>query len=437
MGHSTFARRTKAHRRAVVLLFLALLVASVAQAPVSAAQAPQGPPPDPAAGTPMKIITYNVKGAIRARENERVFWMDPESAALTLTVADRIVAERPQIVMFQEICESQVEMIIDRLEQEGYPMFAPVVGSPTRPDVRGLCPDHPDALPPPTYGDRFGQAILTAGPSEPIPAPGIPAFCAEATGPPPVRACTFHTEPAPNGPDFSLVASRLALWAAQGPLILAGDFNATPDQMLDFYSERVQGGFGRFYEVDMCTVRDSGCTSPVTGGGVTFSLPFMYKKIDYILVDDTHFEPIMTGRVERPACDGEYWALGWRPKECSDHAMLIGEVRLLAAGGGEFPTETFPDAGTPVWAVYLAVAESFDAPAIAAAKTAKLHAGYVGAELSLNCDQGASAALGVESGAAVAVYFQTQAEAEQAQRAFEARGDAVAAIAQVQPICLD
>ena len=82
----------------------------------------------------------------------------------------------------------------------------------------------------------------------------------------------------------------------------------------------------------------------------------------------------------------------------------------------------------------LAAAEDYDDPAIDAADAVADSFGFhTGAT---DCDHGASEALGVPEGVAVSVYFESEADAQAALLAFQARG-VDGAVALVPTCCLD
>jgi hypothetical protein len=96
--------------------------------------------------------------------------------------------------------------------------------------------------------------------------------------------------------------------------------------------------------------------------------------------------------------------------------------------------------GGNAWAVYLAVVPSDQrgGPEYQAADAARAEAGYEPASGELGCDQGAPEALGRDSSsAAVGVYFDSQARAEQARAAFQARDHSVVGVVQVRTYCAD
>jgi hypothetical protein len=112
----------------------------------------------------------------------------------------------------------------------------------------------------------------------------------------------------------------------------------------------------------------------------------------------------------------------------------------------EFPPEDPLEHGKPTWGLYLVVLPegqaSVDSPEFSAAQQAARDAGYSQAEgySGIGCDHGAAEGLGLDPNAdliAPAVYFASEAQADQARAAFEARGQSVAGIAHVTPYCLD
>jgi hypothetical protein len=96
--------------------------------------------------------------------------------------------------------------------------------------------------------------------------------------------------------------------------------------------------------------------------------------------------------------------------------------------------------GGESWAVYLAVADVFTAPELEEAQELADTYGFLAGIGDLACDQGGTEALGLDPNgdwAAVAVYFDGEAEAEQFVDAFEARGHTVAGLGLVETFCLD
>jgi cytoskeletal protein RodZ len=106
-----------------------------------------------------------------------------------------------------------------------------------------------------------------------------------------------------------------------------------------------------------------------------------------------------------------------------------------------FPPVTNLTHGGTAWALYLAVVPEgqSDAPEYQAALAASAEAGYGGfGGGGLACDQGAAEALGRDPDSmTVSVYFGSQAQAEQARAAFEARNRSVVGVVLVRTYCLD
>jgi hypothetical protein len=91
--------------------------------------------------------------------------------------------------------------------------------------------------------------------------------------------------------------------------------------------------------------------------------------------------------------------------------------------------------GGVTWAVVLAGAETADDPALSDAIRAAEDAGYVAG--STDCDEGAQEALGQPDGnSTVSVYVESEADAQAALLAFEARGIS-GVVTQVTTFCLD
>jgi endonuclease/exonuclease/phosphatase family metal-dependent hydrolase len=387
-------------------------------------------PPEPPTGESLKVITYNVAGAVRD-EWPKFLTINPDGYSFTEVVAQRVAEAQADVVVLQEACESQVEMLRRHLRDLGYPMNLPV-----KPWERGIEDRCPPVLPDPPAGfeNLFGGAILTRGSATPMQPPrNVPAAgCVRTAGPPSVRVCTFHTDPDRPDVDFAAAARQLSPWVAAEPVVLAGDLNTEPESshMLQLYSTEL-GALGSFYEADMCRDDDPNCLSPETGGDGTSGS----SKIDYILADHNHFARAMTGQVTAPTCptpDGNLM-------QCSDHNMLLGEVFFRSSPfEREFPQDVLPVAGTPAWGLYVAIADSFDAPEITAAEEAVEESGYQAGVADLACDQGAAQALGANpQSSTVAVYFASETDAALAARAFESRGQPVAGFANVTPFCLD
>lgn len=96
--------------------------------------------------------------------------------------------------------------------------------------------------------------------------------------------------------------------------------------------------------------------------------------------------------------------------------------------------------GGEAWAVYLAVADEFDAPRLGDAVSIAEHHGYWAATGDLGCDAGGAEATGVEPAGtwvAVGVYFNSEGDAMDFVNALVARGHPVVGFGAVQTYCLD
>ncbi len=100
------------------------------------------------------------------------------------------------------------------------------------------------------------------------------------------------------------------------------------------------------------------------------------------------------------------------------------------------PERTSLEHGGDAWVVVLAGAEDFDDPVLLAAQTAAEDAGYTTGPT--DCDAGAAELLGLPEGhyATISVYLDTEADANAALAAFQARG-VEGAVGVVQTFCLD
>jgi hypothetical protein len=125
-------------------------------------------PPEPPTAT-IRVLQYNTAGVIRNQTDKDV---DPDKWRFVHVLADRIAAERPDVVTLNEVCENQVRRLEKVLAagSRSYPMTATFF--PDKPDKR--CPLGPQ---------RTGRGILTAGPSPSVrvvpPPDGAPAGCVQ------------------------------------------------------------------------------------------------------------------------------------------------------------------------------------------------------------------------------------------------------------------
>jgi endonuclease/exonuclease/phosphatase family metal-dependent hydrolase len=252
----------------------------------------------------VKVLTYNTRGKPRDDGNDDV---DADKMRFVEVLADRVAAERPDVVLLQETCASQSKRL-DELLRGRHPMKLTLVVENGASFEE--CPG---------TDKSSGKAILTVGESESIPAPDAVSSwseqgCVRWQHPAmPITVCVLHTEPA----QAREVAAAFADW--QGPLILGGDLNAEPKSLRNLYAPDA-GGTGYMYEAAMCA--DAECTELRIGGGDTVDkrrLPDI--KIDHIFADSVTFGPFASAHVERTtgACGG---------KACSDHRMLWGEFRF-------------------------------------------------------------------------------------------------------------
>jgi hypothetical protein len=124
----------------------------------------------------------------------------------------------------------------------------------------------------------------------------------------------------------------------------------------------------------------------------------------------------------------------------STTALPSTTATVPPADNAEFPPEAPLGHGGTTWALYLAISDDPEDPVLEAARQSATDAGYLSEQAggSLGCDEGAPEALNASTDTmAVAVYFATQAEAEQARTAFASRGQDAVDIVEVTNYCLD
>jgi hypothetical protein len=143
---------------AVLAVSLAMLMPARCDGPTP----PQPPVPD---STTVRVLTYNMRGMLRNADGADQ--VDTDRWRLVDVLAERIVAERPQIVPLQEICGSHADDL-EALLSGRHPMTLPIVVDDGR---RERCPQ-----PRSKQGDKghrgFGKAIPVTGSGVPLsPAP--------------------------------------------------------------------------------------------------------------------------------------------------------------------------------------------------------------------------------------------------------------------------
>lgn len=123
----------------------------------------------------------------------------------------------------------------------------------------------------------------------------------------------------------------------------------------------------------------------------------------------------------------------------SSTTATTASTTTTSAGPTEFPPARAQlEHGQPTWAVVLDGAGDPNDPALTAAVAAAADAGYETGPT--DCDEGAPEAIGFQDETGfytVSVYFETQADAEQALAAFRADGVEGGAVAEVTTFCLD
>lgn len=109
--------------------------------------------------------------------------------------------------------------------------------------------------------------------------------------------------------------------------------------------------------------------------------------------------------------------------------------------GPEFPpAKAVLEHGGDAWAVYVAIAEEFDDPALSEATAVLDELGYITGVGDLGCDAGGAEILGLDPAgtqAVVAVYFETEEDGVTFLTAWTGLGHQVIGSGLVQTFCLD
>jgi endonuclease/exonuclease/phosphatase family metal-dependent hydrolase len=365
-------RRCPAWIASIVLMATAFAPAAHAQ------QTPAAAPPSEPATTALKVLTWNIYGAVRGGRNlplgcQEVFekpleWWDedlaqtPQCPALNVdtdglafldVLADRIADQEPQLVGLQEVCGSQALGLERRLRERGYPMqvfFDRGLEGESRcpaPEAENRLTEvpAPAGLENATPLGAFGKVVAARADTAAMPDFDTNARdgVSQSGGPvvdtclryqigPEVQFCSIHTAPERVGDVASVLNFVLA---DEGPTIAVGDFNAQPqDEVMDamYYAgpEDDYQGLGQFYEASQpcanpgivnCLGEPGRSRRPVGG---THS----EGKIDLIFADQAHFNHTLAESWhETPQCGVLL---------CSDHDMVWAQLHLRT--GPQQPT---------------------------------------------------------------------------------------------------
>lgn len=289
-------------RKTPALLAAAALVAATLTAIVGdhAAQAQQ----DEGVEVPARIFHFNMCGAVTNNDDCTSHGGSGEGTAVPALVSSILDTRddaprpgRPDIVTLNEVCETQFNALRTSLAEAGYPMDGRFATAKAN---EGNCENDSD----------FGNAVLTREPitndagdqiAFPLPMPEDSGevrtlLCVDT----PLRgkaikACSVHisTDGDRRAAQVPVVAGIVNGFVNAGlPVILGGDFNATPeDEVLDaLYNHH--GGTGRFREVDETDFANAGILcrdafeDTCRSGEGTHPGVLGDSKIDYIFVSD-------------------------------------------------------------------------------------------------------------------------------------------------------
>ncbi|MFA3836177.1 endonuclease/exonuclease/phosphatase family protein [Streptomyces aureus] len=263
------------------------------------------------------------------------------SDGLVEAVADSVIARGADVVSLNEVCESQYTAIRRRLAARGWPQDPDNFGrfdAALAPSPR-LCGGSG------AYGIAlFAEHGMGAARRYPLPGDGVAEprtmLCAPRADLPRMKYCTVHIATSDTGNGGTEVARRqldqvrslLDGFAEAGETyVVAGDFNAQPHYVrLDpFYAASADtpnnsGNHGAHRELD--DADPSHCPGYGEGTAVGSGGPSTpcagTAKVDLILVRESQLAGAYSAdALSAPAsCAGMAY--------CSDHRVLIGEVRL-------------------------------------------------------------------------------------------------------------
>lgn len=273
--------RLRRRLAATVLVCVGLAAGLVATPSVNAAQGAA------------KLLSLNVCGVV---------CRDGEVDTTAEYVYRRTRGHNASVVFLQEICYSQYRQIRSLLHGDGY---STLYTSTTK---SGTCNNHDDR-----YGTGFGIALLVKGKTsgrEVLPLPVTPGATKRSMlgatamiGGRATFVAVVHNSPsAAEGLNNQLrvLAGYLNRKAAR-PVIVGGDFNATPQHpgMVAFYSRKA-GGTGKFTELD-----ETRYGAATRSGRPTFRAS---RKIDYIFASAAHFGSPRANTSRTPMSDHcLYW----------------------------------------------------------------------------------------------------------------------------------
>ena len=239
------------------------------------------------AATPVRVIQYNICGSIC---HHGVIDRPGVNNDIVEDVRNRVVANRPAILTLNEVCIAQFNRLKALLSTSAWKMNGVFRAQRNDPRCKG--------------GTPFGDAVLTAGAVGATQVFSLPnggerraVLCLHTSAGGPVLACTLHLVTGRAGREgpwlkqaqLAAAARALNARAAQGAVIVGGDFNVMPAQMGSLLAP-ARGG--RFFEADAQM-------APTHG-----------RKIDYILFSRPHFS--------NPS--------GGPQASKSDHKVLIGQA---------------------------------------------------------------------------------------------------------------
>ncbi|WP_221762673.1 endonuclease/exonuclease/phosphatase family protein [Nonomuraea sp. WAC 01424] len=247
-----------------------------------------------------------------------------------------IVARGANLVSFNELCAGQYQALVSGLRDAGWPA--------DRDNFARFAATYPATAGAPCGGGEYGNAIFSRQPLGAAERVTLPddgkterrkMLCAPLQARPHLRFCSTHTTyvDAYRAAQLNAVLAKLEAYHAAGDtVVVAGDFNLTPDaaRLNGYYSPTVntannRGNTGKYHELD-----DADPGNCPGYGELTVSTPDgkgpcgSGTKLDLIFArEDRIVGAYSADSLAPPAtCTGNPGGL------CSDHRVVVGTVTL-------------------------------------------------------------------------------------------------------------
>ncbi|GAA3486376.1 endonuclease/exonuclease/phosphatase family protein [Streptomyces cremeus] len=272
----------------------------------------------PPAATEVRVLTYNICGAScpdsQGYDNRRRLDVVVDEAVGARWKADQ--------VHLQELCRGQYDELVNRLGPHGFTgHFTTTEGN------RASCENKDygvGVLVRGTVRDTRVLDLTQGGEKEKIKVPCVRSVLRGHDN----WACSVHlywNEKEIREGEARRLGRQARAWQHQGtPVVLAGDFNASPlaREMGEFYTPEAGGGHGRFVEGDERDKRyfDRRACDPAQHTRCRSGEPtFQRKKIDYVFFSDGDFRNVKAD-------------VRKQDREVSDHRLLSATATWTKPG---------------------------------------------------------------------------------------------------------